>query len=254
MNQRVRLLNGLKAGGAGLALAALLAGCHRDVVVVPAAPDYYPVVVGTYRTYAVMDSTWKNGVATAVSYQLREAVREQFTDATGQTAYRVVRSHRATPTAAWVDDSTLVVQPLARQLLLTANNTRTIELVYPVRAGHAWNASAYNGAAPDSIVDVTRAYDPTVGQAFTTPAVPGYPAKTYDAAVTTRRILPTGGEDINLFYGNALRQVYARGVGLVLRRRFAVQTFAYSGGAQVPVQDPQNGTARLEVLVDSGSL
>ena len=232
----------------------LLAGCHRDVMVVPAAPSYYPVAVGTYRTYAVTDSTWKDGVATVSSYQLREAVGEEFTDAAGQTAYRVVRSHRPLATDAWIDDSALVVQPLPRALLRTANNTRTVELVYPVRGGHAWNASAYDGAAPDSITDVTRTYDAAVGRPFTTPAVTGAAAKTYDVTATTRRILPTGGENINLFYGQALRQVYASGVGLVLRRRYSVQTFTNGGGIQVPVPDVQNGASRLEVLVDAGEL
>ncbi|MGI4759949.1 MAG: hypothetical protein ACRYF0_04545, partial [Janthinobacterium lividum] len=92
MNLRFRLLSRLLNArwGALLALPALLAGCRHESVVPTPVVDYFPVVVGTYRTYAVTDSVWANARVTVSGYQLRERVAEQFTDAAGQPAYRLV--------------------------------------------------------------------------------------------------------------------------------------------------------------------
>jgi len=247
---------------AALALPALLAGCRPDVVVVPAYDTYYPVVVGTYRTYAVADSTWARGVLTTSSYQFRERVSEQFTDAAGQPAYRVVRSRRPNSAATWVDDSVLVVQPQPRFVLLTRDNVRTVELVYPVRADKGWNANAF-GAAADTISSLTRFYGSAVGVPYTTPAAGGQPAKPYAATVQTYATLPAvppatqGAPDVNLYYQRGLQQVYAQGVGLVQRRRFSHYTYITDLSTGLQTLTPgqvQNGFSRFEVLTETGNL
>ena len=245
-----------RRGALGLLLATgLLAGCRHDVLVMPAYDDYFPVAVGSYRTYAVTDSVWASGRATATSYQLRERVTEQFTDAAGLPAYRLARSRRADASAGWVDDSVLVVQPSARAVLLTRNNLRTVELVYPARAGKGWNANALN-ASPDTIISRTRFYTDNVGVPFTTPAAGGQPAKTYDNTVTTKATLDGGMEDTNALTQRGLRQVYAAGVGLVLRRRFSYTTYTTNsdGSTTLTPNVKQTGAARYEVLIDAGTI
>ncbi|MGI4874479.1 MAG: hypothetical protein ACRYFX_25260 [Janthinobacterium lividum] len=237
---------------------ALLAACHRDVVVVPDSPDYFPTVVGTYRSYVVQDSTWTNGAVAVNTYQFRERVTEKYTDAAQQLAYRVVRSRRATSAAAWVDDSVLVVQPQGRSILLTQNNTRTVELTYPPRTGKAWNANAFSvsSLSPDTITNLTRVYGPGVGSNYLVPAAGAAPAKTYDATVRTARTQPGLPADVNnLYYQQGLQQTYAAGVGRVLRRRFTYQTFTGGGGGSAQVPTPgvvQNGFSRRETLLETG--
>lgn len=236
---------------------ALLASCHHDVVVVPEALDYFPTVVGTFRSYAVADSTWTNGVVTVSGYQLRERVTEQFTDAAGQLAYRLVRSRRANASAAWADDSVLVVQKTTQVVLVTRNNVRTVDLLYPARAGRAWNATAYTigTATPDTITNTTRAYLATVGGAHTTPALGSAAPKAYDTTVQTKSTLPNGVDDANVYYQRGLQQVYASGVGLVQRRRYSYQTYTGGGSGTQQVPTPgirQNGNSRFEVLLETG--
>jgi hypothetical protein len=243
-----------------LSTAALLAGCRHESVVPVPVTDYFPVAVGTYRTYAVADSTWANARVTVSSYQLRERVAEQFTDAAGQPAYRLVRSRRLTSADSWRDDSTLVVQVLPRAVVLTRNNIRTVELVYPAQANKSWNRTAFtvttgNTSYPDTITNLPRTYGPAVGTPYTTPATPGAAAKTYPATVLTKDILPIGAEDINGRDQRGTRQVYAQDVGRVLRRRFSFQTFTTaSNGIETPTKDVQNGVSRYEVLIDSGTI
>lgn len=246
---------------AGLAgLAAGLAGCHHDTVVVPALDDaYFPVVVGTYRSYAVQDTTWTNGTRTVREYQLRERVAEQFSDAAGQPAYRLLRSRRADATAAWVDDSIFTVQPLPKAVLLTQGNVRTAELIYPPQASKGWNAYAFTvgSQSPDTITNLTRYYGPAVGQAYTTPAAGSAPAKSYDATVFTKGTLAGGTEDVNVYTQRGLRQVYARGVGRVLRRRFYYETFTTDPINRAQILTPgvvQNGYAHRETLLETGTI
>ncbi len=248
-----------RGGLTALSAAALLAGCRHESVVPTPVTDYFPVVVGTYRTYAVTDSTWASAKVSVSAYQLRERVTEQFTDAAGQPAYRLVRSRRLTSADTWRDDSTLVVQVLPRAVVQTRNNVRTVELVYPARADKAWNRTAFTvggTSAPDTITNLTRTYGPGVGAAYTTPAVAGAPAKSYATTVLTKDILPVGVEDVNDRDQRGTRQVYALGVGRVLRRRFSLQTFvtAANGEETNTKGVVQNGVSRFEVLIDAGTM
>jgi hypothetical protein len=229
---------------------------------VPSYNDYYPLTLGSYRTYVVQDSTWTAGKVTTNQYQLRERVSEQFTDATGQPAYRLVRSRRADASAAWADDSLLVVQPLPRALLLTRNNVRTVELIYPPQTGKQWNRTAFtvNGQAGvytdvvDTITALNRYYGPNVGGAYTTPAAGPASAKSYDATVIVADKLPTQLNDGTLAKA-ASQQVFARGVGLVLRRRFAGDYREYKSNGDFTLRSTvQNGTSRRETLLETGSL
>lgn len=236
------------AAAALLGTGALLDGCRRESVTPTPVVDYYPLEVGTYRTYTVSDTVWSKGVATPSNYQLREAVTEQFTDAAGQKAYRVLRARRVSSTDAWADDSVLVVQPQAQAILLTRDNVRTIELIYPLRAGKTWKKYAFTTVRPDSV----RAFDANVAQSFTTP---GTAPKTYAATAIARDQLPVEANDGLLRQGGYL-QVFAQGVGPVLRRRYAYETFytVNTGASVITPNVVQVGRSRLEVLIDSGKL
>ena len=231
-----------------LAGAALLDGCHHETVTPNPAVDYYPVVVGTYRAYAVSDTTWSKGVATATNYQFREAVTEQFTDAAGMQAFRVVRARRATSAAAWADDSVLVVQPLLQSVLVTRNNVRSIELIYPLVAKKTWRKYSFTTTRDDSI----RAFGPTVGQPFTTP---GPAPKTYDATAIVRDVEPVSIND-GLYRRAGYLQGFAQGVGPVVRRRYYYETFIVVGGnaQQLTPGVIQVGASHQEILIDSGKL
>jgi hypothetical protein len=261
MNLRFRLFFASQAArwGVPVGLLALVASCHHDSVEPTPVVDYFPVVVGTYRTYAVTDSVWDNARPTATTYQLRERVTEQFTDASGKAAYRLVRSKRASASAGWVDDSVFVVQPSAQAVLLTQNNLRTVELVYPARAGKGWNGNAFKFSSDTlaTITSPTRFYGPSVAVPYTTPASGGQAAKTYDNTVSTKATLIGGGEDIGAYSQRGLRQVYANGVGRIVRRRFSLNTYTTNPANQEQLPTPgiiQTGIARYETLIDMGTM
>ncbi|MBW3128190.1 hypothetical protein [Hymenobacter profundi] len=230
-----------------LALAAV--ACTESNEETPAPEnDYYPVTVGTYRTYAVTDSLWRDNVLTVQQFQFRERVAGTFTDASGQTAYNVIRSRRATATDAWQDDSTLVLLPTDRTLQQIRNNRRTVELVFPTRTGYSWNRDAYN--ALDTVTAQNRQYQ-QVGESYT---VNG---RTYERTVTTTDTelnTATGTTlDDGLYNVAKYRQVYAQGVGPVARVR---RRFVYCGtGNCVPSKtNIYRGQVRRETLLETGNL
>ncbi|UOQ70861.1 hypothetical protein [Hymenobacter cellulosilyticus] len=198
-------------------VAALLAvaGCQHDSVPRPEPEtDYFPLEVGRYRTYAVLDTLWANYRPTISSFQFRETITAQITDATGQPAYRVVRARRVLPTDTWRDDSVMVLTPVRETVVLTRNNRRTVELVFPVRKDRFWNMNAFNSL--DSVVAENRYYQ-TVGEPFQ--ARSGGKTFSYEQTLTTALAEDNRNGANNAVFRTTYEQVYAKGVGPVFRAR-----------------------------------
>ncbi|HEX8657548.1 MAG TPA: hypothetical protein VF690_08445 [Hymenobacter sp.] len=243
-----------------LALTWGVAGCQDKVSPAPETGyDYYPVVVGNFWVYAVVDSTWSPAtqatpsVVTTSTYQFKETIREVFTDAAGRPAYRLVRSKLLPPATTFVDDSVFVLSATPQVVALNRNNARTLELIFPVREGRLWNFNAYNNNFNDTITAETRRYT-RVGQPFTTGATGGIAAETYPNTVTTAN---TGtAAETSLLKRQSYQQVFAKGIGPVYRRRDYFLNFNYTdpnNGSQVYVPGSYfSGFSRRETLIDYG--
>ena len=169
--------------GVGM-LALAVTACKTETEPgLEAGTDYYPVEVGTYRTYDVVDSTWNSNVVGVTRYQFRERITETFADAAGQVAYRVVRSKRNSAANAWQDDSVMVLNASEKTVLVTRSNRRTGELVFPVRLSETWNLNAYNANTQDTIIAQNRSYE-RVGEPYETKS--GGKTYTYPLTVTTK--------------------------------------------------------------------
>ncbi len=241
---------------AALALAGAFAGCKDKTEPAPETGiDYYPVAVGNYWTYAVADTTWSlasmgiTSVARPSAYRFKETVTEVFTDAAGQKAYRLVRAKQVPPATTWTTDSVFVLSASAQSVIMNRNNTRTVELIFPVKDGRSWNFNAFNNNFNDTITAETRQYSRT-GQPFTTGSTPTTPAKAYPTTLTT---MNTGAATENsLLKRISYQQVFAKNVGPVFRRRVYLAFYNYPvGGNQVyPVNSYFSAFSRRETLID----
>lgn len=245
-----------------LALAALATGissCKDSVEAVPeTGRDYYPVAVGNYWIYAVTDTTYSPvnqqgqvSVATVSNYQFRELITEIFNDATGQPVYRLARAKRPNATSPWVTDSIFVLRATGQAVVLTRNNTPTVELIFPVRAGRSWNLNAFNNSYNDTITAQTRQYS-AVGQAYATGGgSSGLPVATYPTTVTT---FNTGmAAENSLLRRVSYQQVFAKKIGPVFRRRVNFSFFTYTTSTGLQVFPPGayfNAATRRETLLD----
>lgn len=228
-------------------LAVAVAGCQNETTELPnPGPEYYPLAVGTYRIYDVADTTWRNNVPTASRFQFREQVEAELSpDATGQPAYRVVRSRRATPTAPWAVDSVLTVTVGRQTVTEQRNNRRSVELVFPVAEGKVWNINAFN--AQDTIIAENRFYR-NVGQ----PLSLTRNGQTYAFENTVTTINDVAIE-ANAAYTTILRTTFAAGTGPVYRVR---RRFFHCDNTGVLGCNPSlkyQGQSRSEVLIESGN-
>ncbi|GAB2784299.1 hypothetical protein HNQ93_002420 [Hymenobacter luteus] len=248
MNQKYSLAPFVLGGRAGLwlggLLAAGLAGCENQTEAAPElGRDYFPLEVGAYRVYDVVDTAYQANVPTVSRFQFKEQVDAGLEpDATGQPVYRIIRSRRTLPTQAWQVDSVITVTANGRALTEQRNNRRTVELVFPVREGKSWNINAFNTL--DTLPVVNRFYV-GAGQPFR--ITRNGQTYEYNQTVTT---INDVAQDVNAAYATVLRTTFARGVGPVyrVRRRFISRCDAI--GCNPAFR--QQGQSRSEVLIDSG--
>lgn len=243
-----------------LALAVGTAGCKNESEAIPdTGTGYYPVAVGNSWTYAVADSSWteaqasgtaltRPSVLTVTNYQFKETITDVFTDASGQQAYRLVRSKMGPTTTTFRDDSVFVLTANSQFVALNRNNAKTAELIFPVRQGRSWNLNAFNNSSSDTITAETRQYS-QVGQPFSTAASAGAPAKSYETTVTVN---DTGtATDNSAIRRVGYQQVFAKGVGPVFRRRFYFANFYINSSSVIYL--PGNyfkANSRRETLID----
>lgn len=241
------MLLGLLAGG----------GCTEKTTAVPdAGRDYYPVAVGNYWVYAVRDTTWsradinnQRSMPRDSSFQFRESITETYTDAAGKSVFRLQRAKRRNAAAAWVNDSAFSITLLPNALVLNRANTRTVELIYPPREGRSWNLNAFNDNFNDTILAETRHFQ-AVGKPYVTGASAGLPAASYANTITTEN---TGAAaEVSAVRLLGYRQVYAKGIGPVFRRRVNLVYFSYASGNQqiTPPGAYTSAFVRRETLID----
>jgi hypothetical protein len=250
---------------AGAVLAAAATGCKSETEAIPeTGADYYPVAVGRFWTYAVTDTVWgqssyngqvTRGSVTITNTQKRETISETFTDAAGNTAYRMVRARRNTAADAWRDDSVFVVTANPQFVSISRSNVRTLETVFPMKEGGKWHANAFNNSVPGVEDTVkTRQYS-RLGQSFTTAAIGSQVAATYSTTVTTTDIEPAAVS--NLLNVVSYQQVFAKKIGPVFRNRRNLAFFNYTnpnnGNQEFPANAYNIGSyTHRETLIDYG--
>ncbi|RSK25201.1 hypothetical protein [Hymenobacter metallilatus] len=233
----------------GTLLAAMLVGCQNETEILPnPGPEYYPLEVGTYRIYEVADTSWNNNVPKASRFQFREQVAAELSpDATGRPVYQVVRSRRATATDAWAVDSILTVTVAPQYIAEQRNNRGSVELVFPVAEGKAWNTNAFY--SPDTSRTVNREpnrFYTQVDQPFSiTRAGKTY---AYESTITTLNDVKF---DVNIFYYTVKRTTFAKNVGPVYRVRRRL-IYCGSGNCTPNPAFIYQGQSRSEVLIESG--
>lgn len=187
-----------------LALLTLLGGCS------PAEPTpealgyaYFPLETGAFVVYDVTEKQIAlTGTPTTTTYQLREVVREQFEDATGQPAYRLERYRRATTTQPWRIDSVWTARQTPEQAVRTENNLPYVKLIFPVSEGQTWNGNALNGRGNDVYTLENLDRPQTVG------------AQRFERTVTVIQ-----QNDSTLVSLDRRTELYAETIGLIYRER-----------------------------------
>jgi hypothetical protein len=234
-------------------LATFVAACdnkYKDPDPQAMGYDYFPIEVGDYRVYDVMDIRFRDNRGDTSRFQLRERVDTSFVDQTGQLVYKIVRSTRPNDRSAWVDDSVMVVAKTERMVLLTKDNTKYVKMVFPVNGNKKWEMDAYNSRV---VVDsVARLY--VIKEQYFYDNV-GQPFIIKDAEfANTVTVKPVGF--IEMGRVDDRREVYSNGIGLVYRIFNKVTFCELTKRKDCPQYQDwiDNGHERHEILIDHGKL
>ncbi len=209
--------------------------------------DYYPIKVGDFKVYKVVDIKYQNNIATKDSFEMRETVDRTFYDQTNTLNYRVVRAIKRYGKTEWVDDSVMVVSKTNNHVILTKDNTKFVKLVFPVKEGKLWLGDAFNNRVVNNLendpYDRKEPYTySNVGQPYVLKAT------TYPTTVTVIQGTPIN-HNITL---DARKEVYAKGIGRIYRL-FNRVVYCNSSSCPQGVGFKLNGHERHETLISYGT-
>lgn len=183
---------------------AASAGCKRDENPPRVDPGhaYFPVDTGRWIDYKV-DSIWRNditGVTDSTSYLLREKITNDFLDAQGRTAQRLVR-YMAADNGSWTPKDVWWQVRTPANAERAEENQRRVKLIFPPRTGEYWNTNATN---------VGRPYELTYLAVDVPWSVNGM---SFDSTLLVKTTYQNNAIITNTYY-----ERYAKNVGLVYRQ------------------------------------
>lgn len=203
-----------------LLLLLAMPGCKKDEAPRPSdlGHAYFPTDTGRWIEYAV-DSVWRNditGATDSLSYALREKLVEDFLDAEGRTAQRLVRYREHPATGEWLPKDVWWQVRGITQAERSEENQRRIKLIFPPRTGQYWNTNALN---------TEREYELTYVEVDVPWSINGM---SFDSTLLVRTTYPNNPVVTKTYY-----ERYAKHVGLVYRQADSTDTQHVSGTQQV---------------------
>lgn len=201
-----------------MAVAVLVAteGCKRDENPqrLDLGLEYFPTTPGRWIDYEV-DTAWRNdqtGVTDSARYTLREEITNDFADAEGRTAQRLVRHRRDENVQAWVPKDVWWQVRSSTRAERSEENQRRVKLIFPPRTGQYWNTNAINAG---------KAYELTYLEVDVPWSVNGM---SFDSTLLVKTTYQNNAIVMNTYY-----ERYAKHVGLVYRQVDSTNT-QYTGG------------------------
>ena len=229
-----------------LLMASLVFSCEDNEITLD--PDafghaYYPLAIGTYHIYQVVETTYRNDVGQTEEFELRERIDEVSTDQTGRQWYRVEISRREMGEQTWRIQGVKMLSTSATDFRILENNQTFVHMVYPVENGKSWVFNPMNASTSKE-----NYYYEKVGEAFAEGAAQ------YDNTLT---IVQAETDPDNTLLFDYTYEVLAKGVGPVFR---SSQSYRYCDDSQeisctgYGTKFIVTGTERKETLVEAGTL
>ena len=199
------------------------AGCDKTVtesVETGELSDWLPLQPGRSVTYRLDSTVYLslNTVKTVRSYVVRDAVESAFTDNTGRKAYRIVRRIRdAKDTTLWVPNAVFSATPSDNSVEWVENNLRFIRLRLPLRDGFAWKGNSYVNTLTDPLLQYMDDWSYTLDSVGKPKSLDG---RTFNETLTVNQrneVINNPGDKSRYFSVIRSKEVYAKGIGLVLR-------------------------------------
>jgi hypothetical protein len=188
-------------------LGVLAFSCKKeqDLSAIDLGYDYFPVNVGSFVEYKV-DSTYYGITVDQYSYYIREVIAEEFLDNTGQNVYRVERSIKHFSSQPWILTDVWTLKRTSTVGERVEENIRYVKMEFPVEEGATWKGNVYNtlGDWDYQYANVNKPADLGLLE--------------FENTVTVEQHKVS-----NLVEEQEFKEIYAKGVGLVFRKKKSVQ-------------------------------
>lgn len=214
--------------------------------------EYVSPQVGKYITYRLDSTVFLNfGTVTEVhSYQEKQIVDAQITDAQGRPSYRILRFIRDTAgTQPWRPTGSYSITPTDSVIEVNENNLRIIKLALPIKQDFTWKGNHY---LPDDPFAPLYTFNNDAGMGdwdYTYSSVGGsltVKGQVYNNVLTVDAIDESFNANASnatvlnpsvIAYVNYLEDNYAKGIGLIAQQfimwEYQPPNGANSAGAKV---------------------
>ena len=164
--------------------------------------NYFPLELGTYRTYQVDKIRYSLLAPTDTArYQLKELVADTF-HTSREVNYILHRFSRKSEQDQWQLDSVWSARRTENHAVLVENNIPFVKMVFPVRLNKVWDGNLFNSRPVDEY-EITE-----IGGSTDTPA------GRFDEVLT---VFENNDPD-TLIFQDIRQSIYARNVGLIYRK------------------------------------
>lgn len=163
--------------------------------------DFFPLAIGNYWEYTVLERNYDAQGANERNYFLREVVEDtiKFEDLT--TGYLIRRYTRDSVKGIWQKESIYTVQQTTANMTINQDGLTTVKQVYPVAQALSWDPNVKNNLGKDEYSYSYSKSDTTINDS------------TY--INTVRLILDPLTE--NLTQELSRFEIYGKGVGLLVK-------------------------------------
>jgi hypothetical protein len=229
-------------------LGLYLCACHKWSQQLPPNMGYayFPVYTGMERHYWIDSIVYHDfdGSIDTTHYEAWYRVDTSYTDDSGHTVFRVLRSLRGLNDSIWYADQVFGVTLTTRRVEWQENNLRFIPLIFPIQQGAQWNGNAYIEANLNPDLQYLNGWTYTYVQVNQPGSLSG---QLFDSTATVSEANDSLQSSTYAFRTLSLAQ-YARGVGLVYRHfiHWERQCSGYDAQGNCLSLKPRNG---IEVIL-----
>lgn len=148
-----------------LLIGSILISCSESQIVSDSdrlGLNYFPLEVGNYRIYDVVETRYTVLETTTNTYELKESVADSNYNSGGNLQFIIHRSTRVDESEPWKLDSIWTAQKSTSIAVLTENNIPFVKLSFPIEHESEWDGNRlntlgseiywYNAELPDTIL------------------------------------------------------------------------------------------------------
>ncbi len=226
----------------------LLVGCQsQEVRPKGAATDYFPLRVGAFWVYNVLETfiSEVNGQAGSF-YELKVVVSDSI-QSSGQVTYVMHRFKRTDASQAWTPIETWSARKSQFQVVLQEGNISYVKLAFPLVDGKSWNGNSFNNLGgtdlcPDGSFACENYVVADLAKQFEGNGV------SFDNSVT----IVENNDNDPIVKQDVRKSVYAKSTGLVY---YEVTILEYcTVGSCIGKQIVENGSVLKQTLKNYGGI